>query len=206
MMHGDDRGLAFPPRVAPVQVVIVPIFYGQKELVLDKAYEIKKNLEKNFRVAIDDRDEYKPGWKFNEWEMKGVPLRIEIGPKDIEKNQITVSSRIGEGKIQISLDNYEEEIGKLLEDIQKQFYNRAKSYFDSHIFEAETVEDIKKHMEEGRKGFYKTMWCGSEECADKIGEETSTTPRCMSKTDDGDGKCCCCGKEAHKHIYFARAY
>ncbi len=206
MMHGDDRGLAFPPSVAPTQIVIVPIFYGQKELVLDKAYEIKRILDARFRVEIDARDEFKPGWKFNEWEMKGVPLRIEIGPKDIEKGQVTVSSRIGEGKSQIPIDNLEERIEGLLADIQKGFYDRAKSYFDSHIFDAVTIDDIRRHMEEGRKGFYRTMWCGSEECADKIGEETSTTPRCISKTEDGDGVCCCCGREAHRHIYFARAY
>ena len=206
MMHGDDRGLAFPPSVAPTQIVIIPIFYGNKELVMEKAMELKKKLDEHFRVEIDDRDEYKPGWKFNEWEMKGVPMRIEIGPKDIEKNQITVSPRIGEGKVVLPLDNPVEKVDELLKDIQKRFYDRAKSYFDSHIFEASSVDDVLNHQKEGRKGFYKTLWCGDEACAEKFGDLTSTTPRCISKTEKGNGKCCCCGKEAHSYLYFARAY
>ena len=182
MTHGDDRGLAFPPKIAPTQIIIVPIFYGEKEKVLDKAYEIKKELSAKFRVEIDDRD-FKPGWKFNEWEMKGVPLRIEIGPKDLEKNQVTVSSRIGESKEQISIDNITVSVENMLEDIQNKFYQRAKEHTDSHIFTANSPKEIIEHMEADRKGFYKTLWCGSEECADKTADETKTTPRCFSITE-----------------------
>ncbi len=206
MTHGDDRGLAFPPLIAPTQIVIVPIFYGDKDVVLDKAHEIKRELAQKFRVEIDDRDGYKPGWKFNEWEMKGVPLRIEIGPKDLEKNQVTVASRVGAGKQQVALDNLSGTIEKMLEDIQSDFYKRARDYRDSHIFDAANADEIKKHMEEDRKGFYKTLWCGSEECADKVADETKTTPRCIDMDETGSGKCVCCGKEATKYIYFARAY
>ncbi len=206
MTHGDDRGLAFPPKVAPVQVVIVPIFYGQKEAVLEKAAEIKRVLSEKFRVELDDRDEYKPGWKFNEWEMKGVPLRLEIGPKDIEKNQVVASSRIEEGKIQIPVDNLSESVEKLLDDIQNKFYARAKTFFDSHIFEASSREEIKEHIKAGRKGFYKTAWCGSEECAEKTAEETSTTSRCIERRETAGGLCAGCGKAAYKYLYFGRAY
>ena len=206
MTHGDDRGLAFPPMIAPTQIVIVPIFYGEKEKVLDKAHEIKRELSKKFRVEIDDRDGFKPGWKFNEWEMKGVPLRIEIGPKDLEKNQVTVASRIGQGKEQLSIDGISDNVEKMLEDIQNQFYQRAKDYRDSHIFTANSSKEILEHIENDRKGFYKTVWCGSEECADKTADETKTTPRCIDIDENTSGKCCACGKNADKYLYFARAY
>lgn len=206
MTHGDDRGLAFPPKIAPVQVVIVPIFYGDKDAVLDKAYEIRDLLGEEFRVEIDARDEYKPGWKFNEWEMKGVPLRIELGPKDIEKNQITLASRIGAGKTQASMEGLTETVREMLTQIQSDFYNRALEYRNSHIFDASSAEEINRMAEEGKKGFYKTLWCGSEACSDKVAEDTHTTPRCFLLDEQGEGTCICCGKPAAKYLYFARAY
>ncbi len=207
MTHGDDRGLAFPPAIAPTQIVIVPIFYGEdKTAVLDKAYELKKNLSAKYRVEIDDRDGFKPGWKFNEWEMKGVPLRIELGPKDLEKNQVTISSRIGQGKKQVSLDEIEGKMDGILQEIQDEFLARALQYRDTHIFNAANADEILKHMEEGRKGFYKTVWCGSEECADGLADATKTTPRCISMDEESSGKCAYCGKESEQILYFARAY
>ena len=205
MAHGDQRGLVLPPKIAPVQAVVIPVA-AHKQGVAEKAREIAAALSAaGIRTQLDERDQ-SPGWKFNEWEMKGVPLRLEIGPKDIEKNQVVASSRIEEGKIQIPVDNLSESVEKLLDDIQNKFYARAKTFFDSHIFEASSREEIKEHIKAGRKGFYKTAWCGSEECAEKTAEETSTTSRCIERRETAGGLCAGCGKAAYKYLYFGRAY
>lgn len=207
MTHGDDRGLAFPPQIAPTQIVIVPIYFDNRDAVVEKAAELKIRLSEKFRVELDDRDGFKPGWKFNEWEMRGVPLRIELGPKDIEKNQVTISSRLGGSKEQLPMDNLEAMLQEKLDSIQAEFYNRAKSFLETHIFDAASAEEIKEHMAQGRRGFYKTLWCGSEECADKIADATSTTPRCIDMHKKQHGKCACCGKEGEmEYLYFGRAY
>lgn len=205
MSHGDDRGLAFPPRIAPTQVVIVPIFYKKKDEVLSKALELKKQLGKKFRVELDDRDEYKPGWKFNEWEMKGVPLRIELGPKDIENNQVTLAFRTDFDKKQVSMDNICDTIEQNLNNIQNRFFEKAKEFLNRSIFNIESLEEF-LIVKETKKGFYRALWCGNEDCEKEVTEKTKTTPRCISLEEKASGKCIKCGKNADKVLYFARAY
>jgi prolyl-tRNA synthetase len=205
MTHGDDRGLAFPPNIAPLQVVIVPIFYKKKEEVLAKARELKELLSKEFRVELDERDEYTPGWKFNEWEMKGVPLRIELGPRDMEKGQVTLVSRMDMEKTQVPEENLAGTIEAALATIQKKMLNKAHDYLNKNIF---PVKNLKEFLEikETQKGFYRTLWCGRETCEAEVVEKTKTTPRCISLEETGNGPCINCGAPSEKIVYFARAY
>lgn len=205
MVHGDNRGLVMPPRVAPTQVVIVPIA-SHKEGVLEKAANVKKDLADFFSVDLDDRDAYSPGWKFNFWEMKGVPVRLEIGPKDIEKNQVTLVRRDTLEKSTASIDNLAETIKTLLDDIHTSLYNRALKNREEKTYITDNYNEFKKIMEE-TPGFVKTMWCGNPECEAKMKEDTGATIRCMPfKQEKLGGKCLVCGKE-HKHmIYVAKAY
>ena len=206
MVHGDDNGLVLPPRIAPTQVVIIPIAQ-HKEGVLDKAWEIKNTLEQNLRVEIDDQDGYSPGWKFNQWEMKGVPIRLEIGPKDIEKNQCVLARRDNGEKIQVSLDDLETSVEKLLEEIQDNLYQKALERRENKTSTATNLEEMVKKLSDN-PGFIKAMWCEDRECEDKIKEETGATLRCIPFEQEviGDGSCVCCGKKSKKMAYFARAY
>jgi len=205
MTHGDDRGLALPPIIAPVQVVIVPIVYKEKEEVLKRAIKLRDALTGKFRVELDDRDEYKPGWKFNEWEMRGVPLRIEIGMKDIEKGEVTLVPRISGKKFAIKEDALEQEISRCLEELQKSFYEKAKKYLDANTFPIRNMKEFRDALKE-KKGFYRITWCGNEECAEKIADETGTTPRCISLEEKEEGICMGCGEKGSQVVYYARAY
>lgn len=205
MVHGDNRGLMMPPRIAPTQVVILPIAF-HKEGVLDKALEIKSELAKTFRVEFDDRDTYSPGWKFNYWEMKGVPLRLEIGPKDIEKNQVTAVRRDTLEKFTLSMDGLTEKIGEILDDIHQTMFNNALKNREQKTYTTTDYEEIKRIMKE-TPGFVKTMWCGSRECEDKLKEETAATIRCLPFEQEHLGDTCpFCGKKAEKMVYIAKAY
>mgnify|MGYP001335258518 FL=1 len=205
MVHGDNRGLKLPPRVAPIQVVIVPIA-THKEGVLDKANELKELLEDKFRVELDDREGYSAGWKFNEWEMKGVPLRLEIGPKDIQNNQVTAVRRDTLEKFPIPLDNLEEKIEELLEDIQNTMFKLALENRNKKTFATVDYEEIKKIFKEN-PGFIKTMWCESDECENKLKEDTGATIRCIPFEQEQIGDVCpMCGKKATKMVYIAKAY
>jgi prolyl-tRNA synthetase len=205
MVHGDNRGLVMPPRIAPVQVVIIPIA-AHKEGVLDKAKAVKEELEKSFRVEMDDRDTYSPGWKFNEWEMKGVPIRMEIGPKDIENNQVTIARRDTLEKSTLSMDNLTDNISKLLDEIHTTLFNKALKNREEKTFATTDYEEFKKIMKE-TPGFTKTMWCGSQECEDKLKEETGATIRCIPFHQEHVGdKCLICGGKAEKMVYVAKAY
>ncbi len=205
MVHGDNRGLVMPPRIAPVQVVIIPIA-AHKEGVLDKAKAVKEELEKNFRIEMDDRDTYSPGWKFNEWEMKGVPIRMEIGPKDIENNQVTIARRDTLEKFTLSMDNLTDNISKLLDEIHTTLFNKALKNREEKTFATTDYEEFKKIMKE-TPGFVKTMWCGSQECEDKLKEETGATIRCIPFHQEHVGdKCLICGGKAEKMVYVAKAY
>ncbi len=207
MAHGDQRGLALPPKVAPIQVVIVPVAM-HKAGVLEKAQELTALLKgAGIRVELDDRDQ-SPGWKFNEWEMKGVPLRVEIGPRDIENNVCVVSRRDTFGKDTLSLDGLADEIAKLLDDVQRHMLVKATAFRDSHIVDVANVDELKAAVDSGH--FARTMWCGERACEDKIKELTAASSRCMpfDQTPIGD-KCVCCGKPLNgkgKLIYFAKAY
>lgn len=203
MVHGDDSGLVMPPKIAPVQVMIIPI-QQKKEGVLDKSFELKKRL-KGCRVKVDDTDR-SPGWKFAEHEMRGIPIRIELGPKDIAQNQAVLVRRDTREKIVVSLDEVEQKVYDLLEVMQKEMFDRARNHLESNIHEASTTEEFKKTLEE-KTGFVKAMWCESRECEEKIKEETGATSRCMpfSKEVIAD-TCVCCGKPAKQLVYWGKAY
>ncbi|MDR1547113.1 MAG: proline--tRNA ligase [Hungatella sp.] len=203
MVHGDDNGLVLPPRIAPIQVVIVPV-QQQKEGVLDKAYELKQVLS-NYKVKVDDSDK-SPGWKFSESEMRGIPVRVEIGPRDISENQAVLVRRDTHEKITVSLDELNAKVGQLLETIQKDMLERARAHRDAHTYEATDMDTLVKTVEE-KPGFVKAMWCGSQECEDKIKEITGATSRCMPfKQEKLAETCVCCGKPAVKMVYWGRAY
>ena len=204
MVHGDDRGLVIPPKAAPIQVMIVPIAQ-HKEGVLDFAYELKKNLGRVARVGIDASDKM-PGWKFNEYEMKGVPIRLEAGPKDIEKEQVVLVRRDTLEKVIVPLSELEERITSLLEDIQSNLYNRAKAHREENTSIAKDLGELKDSLEH-KPGFVKAMWCGDRACEDKIKEETGATSRCMPfEQEKVSESCLCCGKGAEKMVYWAKAY
>lgn len=203
MVHGDNNGLKLPPLVAPTQVIIIPI-QQKKEGVLDKANEIKAALSA-FRVRLDDSDK-SPGWKFSEYEMKGVPLRIEIGPKDIEKNQAVVVRRDTNEKIFVSLDELPAKVDELLKTIQKDMLETARAHRDSHTYSALVWDEFVKTIEE-KPGFVKAMWCGDVECENKIKEVTGATSRCMPfRQEHLSDTCICCGKPAKSMVYWGRAY
>ena len=205
MVHGDERGLKLPPKVAPIQVVIVPIA-PHKEGVIEKADEIFTVLKNaGIRVYVDDRDQ-SPGWKFNEWELKGVPVRLEIGPKDIEKGQCVLARRDTHEKSFVSLDGIENSVNELLCDIQKNMLEMAREFRDEHTFTATNWEEFNQGIEEGH-GFVKAMWCGDTDCEVAIKEETGVTTRCMPfHQEELSGVCVHCGKPAKKMVYFAKAY
>ncbi len=204
MVHGDDSGLVLPPRIAPTQVVIVPIMQ-KKEGVLAKANELKEKLSKVSRVIVDDSDK-SPGWKFSEHEMKGVPVRVEIGPRDIENNQAVLARRDNGEKITVSLDNIEEEVANLLEKIQNNLLEKAAKHRDTHTYTASTMEEFENTIKE-KPGFVKAMWCGDEACELKIKEMTGATSRCMPfEQEEISDKCVCCGKQAKTMVYWGKAY
>ena len=207
MVHGDDDGLVLPPHVAPVECRIIPIAQ-HKEGVLDRSYALLDELKKaGYRVKIDDSDK-STGWKFSEQEILGIPTRIEIGPKDIEQNQVVVVRRDTREKIVVSLDEIETKLGEILETIQKDMYDRAKAFLDSHIDFAETMDEMNEKFNT-KRGFIKAKWCGSAECEDEIKAATGgATTRCICKEDqvkDGD-TCIFCGKQAKHVVYFGKAY
>lgn len=201
MAHGDERGLLLPPKVAPTQVVIIPIA-AKKGGVLEKCAEVKAQLEKaGVRVAFDDTDA-SPGWKFNEWELKGVPLRIELGPRDIEARKALIFRRDTLVKGEYSLDGIADEVTKLLDTVQKDMLEAARVRRDERIAEADSLAGILDGVEKGN--FVKAGWCGCRECEDKIKAETAATARVIA--DGVAEKCAVCGKKAQSLVYFARAY
>ena len=207
MTHGDDSGLVLPPEVAPYQVVIVPIGRENwRETVLPRALEIKHALAgAGFRVTLDDRDE-RPGWKFSEWELRGVPVRLEIGPKDIEKSQVLLARRDTREKVSVAMDGLVEHLRDLLAAIQRNLYERAVEFRESHTQRVATYEEFKQIMD-GRPGFVIAGWCGSEECEALVKAETQATIRNMPI--DGaapHGPCIRCDRPATSEAWFAKAY
>jgi prolyl-tRNA synthetase len=204
MTHGDDRGLKLPPKIAPIQIVIVP-FAMQKEGVVEKVNEIKEMLS-DFRVETDIREDYTPGYKCNHWELRGVPVRIEIGPKDIENNSCILFRRDTCEKIVVSLDNLKEELNKLLDDIQTNMYNMALENTKSKTYKAESLDEYTDIFKD-KQGYVKMMWCGEKKCEDIIKEKTSSTIRCIPLEEENLGnKCAICGKESKCMVYTARQY
>lgn len=207
MVHGDDNGLVLPPAIAPYHVVVIPVAQ-HKEGVLDKAYEIKKTLENSgLRMEID-ASENSPGWKFNQWEMKGVPIRLEIGPKDIENGQVVLARRDTGEKVIAPIDNIEETVKILLDEIQANLLEKARIARDAKTSVASNMEEFKKIMAENQ-GFVKTYWCGDQECEDWIKSETAASIRCIPFDQEELGiehKCLWCGKESKHMVYMAKAY
>ena len=205
MTHGDNNGLVLPPDVAPIQVAIIPVA-AHKPGVLEKANELKEMLSKNFRVKLDDSDN-SPGWKFAEYEMKGVPLRIEIGPRDIENNQCVVALRVNGEKEFVSLDNLTETVEAKLTAAREIMYNKALENREAKTYACTSTDQIKATLEEKGDGFVKAMWCGEEECEDKVKELTGVGSRCIPfDQEDLDDKCVCCGKPAKHMVYWGKAY
>lgn len=209
MMHGDDKGLILPPPIAPVQIIIVPILKEDtKDLVLKKSEELKKKLEKNFRVQVDDRTEYTPGWKFNEWELKGVPLRIEFGPKDIENDHAVLVRRDDGKKSTVKISDISAKAKELLEDIHANLYKNSKKNFEESIIELD--EDMDKLIEAVKnKKMVLAPFCNCADCEDWIKEKTggaSTRNIPLDKKVKKGMKCINCDKEAKVMIYIAKAY
>ena len=203
MVHGDNSGLVLPPLVAPTQVMIIPIAQ-HKEGVLEKAEELRGRL-KDFRVKVDDSDK-SPGWKFSEQEMRGIPMRIEIGPKDIEANQAILVRRDTGEKITVSLNELESKVKEILENIQKEMLEKARKHLNSHIYVATNYEEC-KDIVANKPGFIKAMGCGEEDCENKIKEDTTATSRCMPfEQEQLSGTCVCCGRPAKKMVYWGKAY
>ncbi|MBO5609028.1 MAG: proline--tRNA ligase [Eubacterium sp.] len=204
MVHGDDNGLKLPPLVAPTQVMIVPIMQ-KKEGVIEKADELCERLSKVARVKVDKTDK-SPGFKFAECEMRGIPIRVEVGPRDIENNECVLVRRDNGEKITVSMDDLETKVAELLETIQKDMLETARAHRDSHTYVAKTWDEFVDTVN-NKPGFIKAMWCGETECEENIKAETGATTRCMPfEQEEISDVCVCCGKPAKKMVYFGRAY
>lgn len=205
MAHGDNRGLKLPPKVAPIQAVIVPVAM-HKEGVTQKAQEVYEMLNKTYRMEIDIRDNYTPGYKFNDWEMRGVPARIELGPRDIENNVCVVVRRDTQEKITVGLDEIETKLQEILEDIQTNMYEACKQIRTQRTNIASNLDEFEKQINENQ-GYIKTMWCGDTACEDKIKELTGAHSRCIPFQQENLGDTCvCCGKKAGHMVVWGRQY
>lgn len=206
MVHGDDRGLKLPPNIAPIQAVIVPIYGKQTEMVSEKVNEIYSELKDKVRIELDDRDEYTPGWKFNEWEMKGVPIRIEVGPRDIQKQQVILVRRDTGEKFAVSEIELLPRLKKLLSEIQENMFRHAKNFLEDNIREVDNFEEFKQVIDE-KRGFIKAHWCGNIECEKQVKEQTGATLRCIPFSEESvSGRCIACNKESDTVAYFAKSY
>ena len=205
MSHGDNNGLVLPPQVAPVQVVILPVAQ-HKPGVLDTANALRERLSKTFRVKLDDSDN-SPGWKFAEYEMKGVPLRLEIGPRDIEKGQCVLVRRDTREKYFVPLDALESEITRLLGELAQSIYQKALDNLQRRTYACTSPDEIRAVLEENGDGFIKAMWCGDEACEDAIKEQTGVGSRCIPFAQERlSDVCVCCGKPAKHMLYWGKAY
>lgn len=207
MAHGDDSGLKFPPRIAPLQVVIIPISLGNwKTEVLPIAEKLAKEMRRSgWRVKLDAREEFTPGWKFSEYEMRGVPIRIEIGPRDIRQNQAVVVRRDTMAKEAVSLDSLQEKISRLLSDIQDSMLADTRKFLAENTRDVDNYADFKSILE-SKRGFIRAFWCGKQDCEDRIKEETMATIRVVPFEQKSKGKCVLCQADATQKVYFARAY
>ena len=205
MAHGDNRGLKLPPKVAPIQVVVVPVMM-KKEGVVEKATEVYENLNKEFRAEVDLRENYTPGYKFNDWELRGVPVRIELGPRDIENNVCVIVRRDTLEKQTVNLNELNEKVKEILEDIQKNMYKQCAKIREERTTGATNLDEFVKNLEE-KQGYVKTMWCENVECENKIKELTGAHSRCIPFIQEKLGnKCVCCGKEAKTMVVWGRQY
>ncbi len=208
MTHGDDKGLVLPPKIAPIQVVIIPIYYSDDEKgnVIQKANQIRDDLSKiNLRVHLDDREQLTPGFKFNDWEMKGIPIRIEIGPKDIAKNQLVLVKRHNQTKINIDINSFAEKISSELKNIQKEMFDTAKKILDERIVRVSEYQQFKEELENGK--MIDCSWCGNQTCEDKIKEETSADLRVIPFDSQQKSETCIyCKNSGTTNVLFAKGY
>ena len=208
MTHGDDKGLVLPPKIAPIQVVIIPIYYSDDEKgnVIQKANQIKNDLSKiNLRVHLDDRDQLTPGFKFNDWEMKGIPIRIEIGPKDIAKNQLVLAKRHNQTKTSIDINSFTEKISSELKNIQKEMFDAAKKILDERVVRVSEYQQFKEELENGK--MIDCSWCGNQTCEDKIKEETGADLRVIPFDDTQKSETCIyCKNSGTTNALFAKGY
>jgi prolyl-tRNA synthetase len=209
MVHGDDKGLVIPPQIAPIQVVLVPIYFKQEQsdAITAKARTFAETLRKEgIEVHADFRDQYTPGWKFNDWEMKGVPLRVEVGPRDVQNQQSVLVRRDNSQKVTVRDSDLVNEVKKCLSDIQRNLFAKAKNALEEAITTVTTYDEFKKTLE-SRGGFIRSCWCGSTECEETIQNDTGATIRTLPlKDEELFSKCIRCGKPATKVAYFARSY
>ncbi len=208
MVHGDDRGLILPPKVAPTQVILVPIAPKKvREEVLPKVAAVYEELKAaGIRIEMDDREEYSPGWKFNEWEMKGVPLRIEIGPRDLESGQAVLARRDNGEKVTVSLAELKDSVSSLLVEIQSNMFAKALAFREENTRRTDDYEEFKRIIAE-KRGFVVSHWCGDSSCEQAVKEETKATIRCIPfNQEEGSGTCLRCGAKSDSLVYFARAY
>ncbi|OWA33799.1 proline--tRNA ligase [Saccharibacillus sp. O16] len=208
MAHGDDRGLVIPPKVAPTQVMIIPIGPPKtRDMVIERADALFAELKAaGIRVGMDDRADVRPGWKFNEYEMRGVPVRIEIGPRDIENGVCLLASRLGGDKLTVQLDNVTAEVQQLLEQVQQEMFQRALEFRASNFHSVDTLDEMKAQMEE-KRGFFLAGWCGSEACEETVRAETGATSRNIPfEPQEQKHTCVACGEAAKHTVVFAKAY
>ena len=207
MTHGDDKGLVLPPKVSPIQVIIIPIYHSKedKENVLQKACQIKDSLSNNdIRVHLDDREQLTPGFKFNDWEMRGIPIRIEIGPKDIAKNQIVLARRHNQTKISLDIDGLAERTLSELKNIQKEMFDTAKKILDERVVRVSEYKQSKKELDSGK--MIDCSWCGNQTCEDKIKEETGADLRVIPSDNTKAETCIYCKNSGTTNVLFARGY
>jgi prolyl-tRNA synthetase len=209
MVHGDNKGAIIPPKIAPIQIVVIPIAYSevQRKQILDESRKITASLRKNgFRIELDDRHQYTPGWKFNDWEMKGVPIRIEIGPKDLEKGEVTIARRDNRERIHLKREGLSEQLKKIIEEIQETLFKKANKMLTNYLSTSNLYSDFVDILKV-KGGFVKTYWCGNEACEEVIQTETGATIRAIPFEElQNKGKCIYCGKEEGKTAYFAKSY
>jgi len=207
MTHGDDKGLILPPKIAPIQVVIIPIYYtnDDKDSVIQKAHQIKDDLSKiDLRVHLDDREQLTPGFKFNDWEMKGIPIRIEIGPKDIAKKQVVLVRRHNRTKTSLNMDSLTDEISSELKNIQQEMFNAAKKILDERIVRVSEYQQFKEQLDNGK--MIDCSWCGNQTCEDKIKEETGADIRVIPSDNTKAETCIYCKNSGTANVLFARGY
>lgn len=205
MAHGDNRGLKLPPRVAPIQAVIVPIAM-HKEGVKEKAQEVYEQLMENYRMEIDLREQVSPGYKFNDWELRGVPIRIELGPRDIENGKCVLVRRDTSEKIEVNLEELPSKLEEVLESIQIHMFEECKQRVLDKTTIAKNMDEFIKNINENQ-GYVKTMWCGDVTCEEKIKELTGAHSRCIPFTQEKVGDTCvCCGKKADTMVIWGRQY
>jgi len=207
MTHGDDKGLILPPKIAPIQVVIIPIYHtnDDKDSVIQKAHQIKDDLTKiDLRVHLDDREQLTPGFKFNDWEMKGIPIRIEIGPKDIAKKQVVLVRRHNRTKTSLNMDSLTVEISSELKNIQKEMFDAAKKILDERIVRVSEYQQFKEQLDNGK--MIDCSWCGNQTCEDKIKEETGADIRVIPSDNTKAETCIYCKNSGTTNVLFARGY